>query len=284
MQQAVHGLDRCRNLLVLTDQPQAGELRINSLLEKHEPLETTAEVGSDDTALIAYTGGLSGHVKGAELTHANLMSNAQACFDFLKLQPSDGVIGGFPLSHLTGQTLVMNTFIRAGASIVLLPKFDPSAVPPAVVEYRLTHIIGVPATIAELAALPESPEVAPKCALSTGDALRPETLEAFEQKWRVPVLEGYGLTEASPMVSFNSTARERRARSIGLPLPGVDMKIVDEDDRDVLPGQVGEIIVQGPNVMKGIRTAPRPRGRFSVTAGSGPAIWPCWRRAVSVSS
>lgn len=254
--QAVHGLDRCRNLLVLTDQPQAGELRINSLLEKHEPLENTAEVGPDDTALIAYTGGLSGHVKGAELTHTNLMSNAQACFDFLKLQPSDGVIGGFPLSHLTGQTLVMNTFIRAGASIVLLPKFDPSAVPQAVAEYRLTHVIGVPAMIAELAALPDRPESAPKCALSTGDALRSETLEDFERKWRVPVLEGYGLTEASPMVSFNSTARERKAGSIGLPLPGVDLKIVDEDDREVRPGQVGEIIVQGPNVMKGYLNRP----------------------------
>jgi long-chain acyl-CoA synthetase len=254
--QAVQGLDRCRNLLVLSDQPQAGELRINSLMEKHGPLEATAEVRPDDTALIAYTGGLSGHVKGAELTHANLGSNAQACFEFLNLQPSDGVVGGFPLSHLTGQTLVMNTFIRAGASIVLLPKFDSTAVPSAVAEYRLTHIVGVPAMIAELAALPESPAVLPKCALSTGDALRPETMEAFEEKWRVPVLEGYGLTEASPMVSFNSTARERKAGSLGLPLPGVEMKIVDENDREVSPGQVGEIIVQGPNVMKGYLNRP----------------------------
>jgi long-chain acyl-CoA synthetase len=254
--QAVHGLDRCRNLLVLSDQPEAGETRINYLMEKYDPLEVTVDARPDDTALIAYTGGLSGHVKGAELTHVNLLSNADACFEFLKLQPTDGVLSGLPLSHLTGQTLVMNTFLRAGASIALQPKFDAASAPAALAEYGLTAFVGVPSMIAELAALPEIPQTPLKCAICTGDALRPETMEAFEERWKVPVLEGYGLTEASPMVSFNSLSRERRAGSIGLPLPGVEMKIVDENDREVRPGQVGEIIVQGPNVMKGYLNRP----------------------------
>jgi long-chain acyl-CoA synthetase len=92
--------------------------------------------------------------------------------------------------------------------------------------------------------------------LSTGDGLKQEVMDAFESRYKIPILEGYGLTEASPMASFNSPARERRAGSIGLPLPGVDMKIVDESGREVRPGQVGEIIVQGPNVMKGYLNRP----------------------------
>jgi long-chain acyl-CoA synthetase len=259
VRQAVHGLDRCRQLLVLGNKAQPGEIRLNYLIEANTPLEETASVHPDDTALIVYTGGMSGHVKGAELTHANLLSNADACFDFLKLQPADGVVGVMPLSHPIGQTLVMNTFLRAGGQMALLPRFDAKSVLKTIETHKLTHFVGVPSMFGELGALPEPlgfDLAFLKFGLSTGDGLRQETLEAFEAKFKIPVLEGYGLTEASPMVSFNSPVRERRAGSIGLPLPGIEMKIVDENEHEVRPGQVGEIIVQGPNVMKGYLNRP----------------------------
>ena len=256
---AIQGLERCQSLLVLGDKPQPGETCLGPMMEAHEPLEVTASVNPDDTALIVYTGGMSGTVKGAELTHSNLNSNAEACRDFLKLQPSDGTVGVMPLSHPIGLTLTMNTFLHAGGRIVLHPKFDAASVMKSVETHRLTHFIGVPAMFAELAAMPETPEFSTtslKFGLSTGDGLKQEVMDAFESRYKIPILEGYGLTEASPMASFNSPARERRAGSIGLPLPGVDMKIVDESGREVRPGQVGEIIVQGPNVMKGYLNRP----------------------------
>ncbi len=257
--QAVQGLERCQHLLVLGDRPHAGEIRLGSLLEVHEPLEATASVESGETALIVYTGGMSGHVKGAELTHSNLLSNAEACFEFLKLQPGDGTVGVMPLSHPIGLTLTLNTFIRAGGRIDLHPRFDAPSVLKSIERHRLTHFIGTPAMFAALAAQPESAETGTeslKLGISTGDGMRQEVMDAFEARFKIPVIEGYGLTEASPMVSFNSPNRERRAGSIGLPLPGVDIKIVDEDDREIRPGQVGEIIVQGANVMKGYLNRP----------------------------
>jgi long-chain acyl-CoA synthetase len=259
VRQAVQGLDRCRHLLALCESAQPGEVRLNYLMESNEPLAETAEPHADETAMIVYTGGLSGHIKGAELSHANLVSNVEACFEFLRLTPNDSVAAVIPLTHPIGQTLVMNAFLRAGAKVVLMPKFDAPVVLAEIRSQGLTHFVGVPAMINDLAGLPEPIDPLPttlKVCISTGDSLRPDVMEMFEAKYKVPVLEGYGLTEASPMVSFNSPTRERKAGSIGLPLPGVDLKIVDDNGREVRPGQVGEVIVQGPNVMKGYLNRP----------------------------
>jgi long-chain acyl-CoA synthetase len=148
----------------------------------------------------------------------------------------------------------MGTFIRAGGSIVLIPKYDAQALIQTIQDEKATYLIAVPTIIREMMEVESVTDTkleSLKYVLCSGDALKPDTLRAFEDQFHVPVLEGYGLTEASPMVSFNNPRQVRKAGSIGHPLPGVDMKIIDEHHSEIRPGQVGEIIVQGPNVMKG---------------------------------
>jgi len=252
--QAVDGLEQCKKLIVLGEKAVPREIRLTYLIEVNSPLEESIEVDPDDTAIIVYTAGTTGHPKGAELTHRNIMANIDACCQFLKLSSEERVIGVLPLYHPLGQTVVMGSFIRAGGVIILMPKFDAEAILKTIESEKATYMVGVPSMIQEILKVEngESFDISSlKFFLSSGDAVKQETMDAFEKKFKVPIIEGYGLTEASPMVSFNSPVHERKAGSIGLPLPGVEMKIVDENNSEVKPGQVGEIIVQGSNVMKG---------------------------------
>jgi long-chain acyl-CoA synthetase len=257
--QIVRGLERCQKRLVLGEKAQAGEIRLNYLIEVSRALEETAPVSPDDSAVIVYTDRIKGRSKGVELSHRNLCANVEACSQFLHVSPDDGTAGVIPFCHMLGQTLVMNLFLVSGARIDLLPRFQAETVRDAVRDQKLTHFIGVPYMFEALLGLNDAEQAdlaSLKVCLSSGDAMKPEILEAFEAKFRIPVLEGYGLTEASPMVTFNTPKRERKAGSIGLPLPGVDLKIVDENDVEVLPGKVGEIMVQGAGVMKGYLNRP----------------------------
>jgi long-chain acyl-CoA synthetase len=259
VRQTIQGLEKCEKLIVLGEKPEVGEVRLTYLMEIKKPLEETIEVKSDDTALIVYTAGTTGGSKGAELTHSNIMSNVDACCEFLKIGPEDCVVGVLPFYHLLGQTLTMNTFLRVGARIILMAKFNAEAVLKSIEEEKPTYFVGVPSMFQEILKVENGEKIDVsflKFCLSIGDAMTQETMETFEEKFKVPILEGYGLTEASPVVSFNSPQRERGAGSIGLPLPGIEMKIVDETDSEVKPGQVGEIIIQGPNVMKGYKNRP----------------------------
>jgi long-chain acyl-CoA synthetase len=251
---AVEGLDHCRRLLVVGNKEAPGEVRVNYLIEKNEPLSETFPVESGDTALVVYTAGTTGRPKGAELTHQNILANTESCLQFLQIDQNDSVVAVMPLYHPLGHTLCMATFLRAGGRIILLPKFNAGQLLELIANKKPSYLVAVPSMIREILKEkggPDSSLASLKFVLSSGDALRPKTLENFEKLFKVPILEGYGLTEASPMVSFNSPKRERKAGSVGLPLPGVEMRIVDDEGEEVKPGEVGEIIVQGPNVMKG---------------------------------
>ena len=252
--QAVHGLERCEKLIVLGDKAKPGEIRFTYLMETSEPLDETAELDDDKTALIVYTSGITGYPRGAELTHRNIISNIESIYGFLKVMAEDCVVGTVPLYHPLGHTLVMGVFTRAAAHVVLLSRIDIAGVLETIVEEKATYFVGVPSIFREMLKIED---VKPpdfsflKFCLSSGDALSQETMSEFEARFSVTILEGYGLTEASALVSCNSPTMERRVGSIGLPLPGIELRIVDEKDEDVKPGQVGEIIVQGPNIMKG---------------------------------
>jgi len=257
--EAVQGLGRCDKMMVLGEKSVPEEIRLTFLIESKDATEDIADVGSDDTALISYAAGITGRPRGAELTHGNLMSNIRACSDFLKLSANDSVVGVLCLHHPMALTLVMGSFFSVGGRILLLPKFDAQEVLKAVETEKPTYLVGVPSMYRKFLNTGDVDNIdisSLRYCLSSGYALKEETLEAFESKFKVPILEGYGLTEASPMISFNSPMRERKAGSIGLPLPGVEMKIIDESGSEVRAGQVGEIIVQGSNVMKGYLNRP----------------------------
>jgi len=259
VKKAIETIERCQIVVVLGKKAEPGEVRLTYLAEINEPLNQIHKGTSDDTALIVYTEGTSGNPKGVELTHHNLISNIQSCVDFLKINSKDAVVGKVPLHHPLGFTLVMGAFLSVGGTINLIDKFEPRAILELITSEKPTYFVGIPSFYREYLnqeSLDEIDTSSIKYWLSSGDALKQEIMKDFEKQFKGIILEGYGLTEASFMVSFNNPRGDRPAGSIGLPLPGIEMKIVDKNDREVGPGQIGEIIIQGPNVMKGYLNRP----------------------------
>ena len=207
----------------------------------------------DDTAVILYTSGTTGTPKGAELTHANLRHNAVvAATTLLDLGPDDVVMGCLPLFHSFGQTCGLNAAVVSGASLTLIPRFDPVTALKVIERDRVTLFEGVPTMY--VAMLNAGPSVADTSSLrlgiSGGAALPVEVLRGFEQAFGTPIIEGYGLSETSPVATFNTPDR-RKPGTIGLPIAGVELKLVDPDGAEVAEGAVGEIAIRGHNVMKG---------------------------------
>jgi long-chain acyl-CoA synthetase len=205
--------------------------------------------------VILYTSGTTGHPKGAELTHGNLISNTEVSrADIVRAQPDDVIFGGLPLFHVFGQTVALNVAVAAGACLTLLPRFDAEHALQIIAGHGVTVFEGVPTMYVALLHQPDRADYdvsALRMCISGGAALPVEVLRGFEAAYGVPVLEGYGLSETSPVASFNHPGRERKPGSIGTPIRDVELRLVDELDHEVPPGEVGEIVIRGPNVMKG---------------------------------
>jgi long-chain acyl-CoA synthetase len=209
----------------------------------------------DDTAVILYTSGTTGSPKGAELSHANLGHNqAVTARTLLHLGPDDVVMGCLPLFHVFGMTCGLNAAITNGALLTLIPRFDPAKALEVIGRDGVTVFEGVPTMYAAMLGLAGSTTAdvsSLRVCISGGAALPVEVLRGFEAAFGCLVLEGYGLSETSPVASFNHPDRERKPGSIGTPIDGVRMRVVDLDGADVAPGEVGEIVISGHNVMKG---------------------------------
>jgi long-chain acyl-CoA synthetase len=214
-----------------------------------------ADVAGEDTAVILYTSGTTGKPKGAELTHANLAVNARTNVETLvRFTEEDVVLGALPLFHSFGQTCGMNSIVLAGGCLTLLPRFDGRRALEVMARDRVTVFMGVPTMYSAMLAVPaeERPDTSSlRLCVSGGASLPVELLRAFEAQFGGAILEGYGLSETSPIASFNHPERERKPGSIGTPIKDVQMRVVDEHDRDVPVGEVGEIVIKGPNIMKG---------------------------------
>jgi long-chain acyl-CoA synthetase len=220
-----------------------------------EAVTEVAERDGDDTAVILYTSGTTGTPKGAELTHDNLLSNVETILDSLiEIQPDDVVLGALPFFHSFGQTCGLNSCMKAGGTLTLIPRFDPDKALEIIQRDRVTIFEGVPTMYVGMLHADSAGSADTSClrlCVSGGSAMPGEVLRAFEEKFGCNILEGYGLSETSPVASFNHPDRERKVGSIGTPVAGVEMRVVDEDGADVDEGDVGEIAIRGPNVMKG---------------------------------
>ncbi|WP_406335782.1 long-chain-fatty-acid--CoA ligase [Streptomyces sp. NBC_00203] len=226
----------------------------------------TVERDEDDTAVVLYTSGTTGHPKGAELRHRNVYDNALAGTDLFASDPErpDIYLCVLPLFHAFGQTVIQNGAFAFGGTIVMQPRFEAQATLRLMLAHDVTFFAGVPTMYwGLLAALDETVDVARlatnlRVAVAGGSALPAEIHKQFEERFGVTILEGYGLSETSPIASFSRFGEEPRVGSIGVPIPGVEMKLIHDDWSEVKcgPDEIGEIAIKGHNVMKGYYKKP----------------------------
>ena len=230
------------------------------ILATASPAPQVVDRAAYDTAVVLYTSGTTGHPKGAELTHANLINNVEvSAADLFQLGPDDLIFGGLPLFHAFGQTCTLNAAIMTGASLTVLPRFDAAKALGILADQRVTIFAGVPTMFSALLHVPDRSGYdvsALRLCISGGAAMPVEVLRQFEDAFDCIVLEGYGLSETSPVASFNHPGRERKPGSIGTPIRGVEMRVVDASGAEVPQGEVGEIAIRGHNVMKGYLNRP----------------------------
>jgi long-chain acyl-CoA synthetase len=218
-----------------------------------EPEDGVADRDEDDTAVLLYTSGTTGKPKGAELTHANLTANAKAARGLFDTDEDDIVLGALPLFHSFGQTCGLNATMAGGGMITLIPRFDPDKALEIIDRDKVTIFEGVPTMFSAMLHAEAEHDVSTlKLCASGGSAMPGEVLRGFEDKFGCKVLEGYGLSETSPVATFNHPDKERKIGSIGTPIEGVELRLVD-DDRNEVSGEdeIGEIAIRGHNIMKG---------------------------------
>ncbi|KDN83861.1 AMP-binding protein [Kitasatospora cheerisanensis] len=235
-----------------------GAVRLDVLAERAEPVRAAVPREPGDVALVLYTSGTTGRPKGAMLTHLNLTMNVtvgmESPFDF---RPEDVLLGCLPLFHSFGQICGMATCFRAGATMVLMERFDAARALALMAEHRCTVLMGVPTMyLALLDAARLDPRRPPLDRVySGGSALPVSVLEEFQEVFGCPIYEGYGLTETATSVAYNQRAWPTRPGTVGRPLWGMEAEIAraDLDDRiELLPaGEVGEIVIRGHSVMAG---------------------------------
>jgi long-chain acyl-CoA synthetase len=265
----VEQVPACREFFVITGRPDdespvEGCLTLAQALAGQPARFESVATGPSDTAVILYTSGTTGQPKGAELTHANMVLNALTCNRLFESSPTvaDVHLVTFPLFHSFGQTVSLNAGFSVGATLVMLPRFDAVQALTMMQREDVTFFAGVPTICwALLGALTDEVDVGRiagtlRRAVSGGSSLPLEIMRRFEERFGVRILEGYGLSETSPVATFSDPAREPRPGSIGVPVWGVDVKLVGPGCEPADGDGVGEIAIRGHNVMKGYYRRP----------------------------
>ena len=267
-------VETCEHLVVMTVDPTAPcpfdgcKTLTQVTFDKPEEFETYPTAPSD-TCAILYTSGTTGQPKGAELTHLNLLTNVTTTYgihlpvlDFTDGEQKTCLIT-LPLFHTTGQTVQMNTNMYAGSRTVLLPRFDAKTTLETMERERVNFWVGVPTMYWALLKYAEETgyDVSPiartmKVCTSGGAPMPVEVMKAFQNVFGVRVLEGYGLSETSPLATFNHFERPSKPGTVGQPIFGVEVKCFDENDAEVPRGTRGEVVIRGANVMKGYYKRP----------------------------
>jgi long-chain acyl-CoA synthetase len=258
-------------LSVLSPEPIEGIEQLEKLAAEAEPIRTYVPCQPDATATILYTSGTTGKPKGAMGSHFALVEQTSTLLmTTFDMRADDVVFGGLPLFHTFGQTCTLNTGVRAGVRIVLLPKFDGETALRTLIDNECSIMMGVPTMYIALLEAAKHTTERPKLryAVSGGSSLPLAVIERFRTEFGVEIYEGYGLTETSPVASFNHIGTKPRAGSIGTPIWGVDVEIANSeiDDRVVLLpiDELGEIVIRGHNLMKGYLNLPEETAKAVV--------------------
>jgi len=263
-QKGFEGAVGCESLVVV-EEPNGegapeGAHGFEGLLSDHPAQFDMAQTMPDDTAVVIYTSGTTGRPKGAELSHFNLFFNAVYKADnLLKLREDDVGMAILPLFHIFGQTTVMNASIYKCNTIAMVPHFEPEAALRTIQDFGVTAFVGVPTMYQYLLRHPNAGDYdtsSLRLGISGGASMPVEVMKAVEERFGLVILEGYGLSETSPGTCFNRSVEERKVGSIGLPFWGIEVKVFDENDREVPHGERGELVVRGHNVMKGYYKRP----------------------------
>ncbi len=260
----------CAHFLVITadpaaESPIAGVQTLARAIAASPTRFEAVATGPDETAVILYTSGTTGQPKGAELSHSNMVMNALTCNRLFEAttETHDVHLLTLPLFHSFGQTVNMNAGFSSGSTLVLLPRFDARQALDLMQREDITFFAGVPTMYwGLLGALDEHTDIARiarnlRRAVSGGSPLPVEILRQVEERFDVRILEGYGLSETSPVATFSDPGREPRPGSIGVPIWGVEVRLVDADWQTIDgDDEIGEIAIRGHNVMRGYHNRP----------------------------
>ena len=258
-------LPMLKNVIVLGEEKYAETYSFKGLIEKHPPNPPKVEIDpKEDLAVIQYTAGTTGSPKGCMLTHYNITSNIFQISipPTLERTTDDVMLAHLPLYHIYGMTSVMGASIRLGISIVIMKRFASEKFLELIQKFKVTSVLTV---MPVLTLLTNSPDLLKKYDLSSlrfinngGTPIVPETARKFQKLTGVTVTQGYGLSEASP-VTHENPLRQIKIESVGPPIPDTEQKIVDLETgtRELAPGEVGEVIVRGPQIMKGYWKRPK---------------------------
>jgi long-chain acyl-CoA synthetase len=245
-------LTTCKKIIVVDDPEE--KQKFNQLLKSSDLQEISEDINPDDPAAMIYTSGLTGKALGAVLTHRNLYSQSHLIDSCVKRKHKDIGLCLIPLFHSFGSTVNMINVVRTGCSVVMMDRFTMDGLFGAIQKEKITYICAVPrlylgmifhegAANFDISSL--------EVCVTGGAAMPPDFIAPFEEKFGAKIVEGYGLTEASPACSFNMLDRPQKPGSIGKAVPRCEIKIVDEEGNELPRGQVGELIVRGENVMLG---------------------------------
>ena len=268
----------CEHFFMIMPKPEMpssieGSKTLGSFMAGQSTIFDTVSTDATDTAVIVYTSGTTGKPKGAELSHSNLIHNAIVSSNLFDAKSDDNLLIVLPLFHIFAMTVLMNAGLYVGATSILMPRFDAEGVLRLMDAHKITVFAGVPTMYWGLNSYLDHNEYdisaikqQLKACLSGGASLPISVLEQFEKFFDVAILEGYGMSEGSPVVTFNQLDVGRKPGSIGTPIWGVQVKLVDEHGKEVATGEKGELYYKGHNVMKGYYNNPEATAR-TITNG-----------------
>ncbi|RCW57443.1 MULTISPECIES: long-chain-fatty-acid--CoA ligase [Halanaerobium] len=247
-------LDYLENIILVDGEIGDDYISLSELKDQKTTLPELQKIDQEFTAACLYTSGTTGQPKGAMLTHHNLIFDTRKTIEHLKVDDSDRYICVLPMFHAFAETVCMLMPMFLGAEIVIVDRFLPEKVLKTIQEKNVTFFAGVPTMYSALLNVKNKNQFDLShlnLCISGGAAMPQQTMEDFEKTFNVKILEGNGPTETSPVAYVNPVDGERKSGSVGLPIPETEVKIVDENDRELSPGEIGEITVRGEHVMKG---------------------------------